>query len=473
MSSANISFDQIPSSLRKPGVYTEFNTKMAVRNLPGNLQRTLIVGQKIAAGALAALTLADVFSDVDAAQACGYGSQVHRMVRAALIANPYAQLSIIALDDAAGATAATFPVTVAGAPTAAGAFALSINDTVIQVNISALDTPTSVAAAFVAAIAARPELPVSAANAAGVITLTAKNKGTVANGFNISASGATAGMTLTTDAPTVGAGDPDITAALTAAFLGGHDQVVIPYRDAPNLTALRNHLDAVGSFAEKRWALGFIASNGTLGTATALSASVNHGWMNHVWMRNTTTAPMEIAAAYAAVIASQEDPAMPFDYQQVPGIAVPAVADRTSRTEEESALYNGVTPLNVGPGETVQIVRAVTTYVLNAAGVPDISLLDITTPRTLKYVAKVFVEDRARRYSRAKISTRLINGIRDSGIVLLKQLEQLEIIENVDANLPQYVVERDLQDPNRLNERIPTDVVNGLHILAERFDLVL
>lgn len=473
MSSANISFDTIPSSVRKPGVYAEFNTKLAVRNLPGNLQRTLIVGQKHASGSLAALTVTDVFSDVEAAQLCGYGSQVHRMVRAALVANPYAQLSVIALDDAGGAVAATFPVTAAGTPTAAGTFALAINDTLIQVNVAITDTPTSVAAAFVAAIAAKPELPVSAANVAGVLTLTARNKGTVANGFKVTASGAVAGMTFTTGATTAGTGDPDITAALSAAFLGGHDQIVIPYRDSANLTALRNHLDAVGSWAEKRWALGFVASNGTLAAAITLSASVNHGWMNHVWLRNTTTATMEVAAAYAATVASQEDPAMPFDYQQVRGIAVPLVADRTSRTEEESALYNGVTPLNVGPGEVVQVVRAVTTYVLNAAGVPDVSFLDITTPRTLKYVAKVFIQDRARRYARAKISDRLIKSVRDSGIVLLKQLEDLEIIENVDANLPNYIVERDLQDVSRLNERIPTDVVNGLHVLAERFDLLL
>lgn len=473
MSSANIAFEKIPSSTRKPGVYTEFNTRMAVRNLPGNRQRTLIIGQKTAAGGLAALTLADVFSDVDAANQCGYGSQVHRMVRAALLANPYANLSVVALDDVGGATLASWPVTAAGAPTAAGAFTLALNDALVQVNVAATDTPTTVAAAFVTAITALSNLPFTAANVAGLLTISAKNKGTVANAFKVTAGGAVAGMTLTAGAQVAGATDPDITAALTAAFLGGHDQIVIPYRDSPNLTALRAHLDNVGNYAEKRWAIGYTASNGSLAQAIALSAGLNHGWMSNAWCRATTTTTMDIAAAYAATIAATEDPALPFDYVAVPGIAAPAVADRTSRTEEEAALYNGVAPLNVGPGERVQIVRAITTLVLNAAGVPDVSLLDLTTPRTLKYVAKVFVEDRARRYSRAKISDRLIAGMRDSGIVLLKQLEELEIIEHVSDNLPQYLIERDLQDVNRLNERIPLDVINGLHILAERFDLLL
>lgn len=473
MSSANIQFEKILSSTRKPGVYTEFNTRMAVRNLPGNRQTNLIIGQKLAAGTLAAGVLTDVFSDVDAAVFAGYGSQVHRMVAAALRANPYANISIVAMDDAVGATAASWPVTMTGAPTQAGVFSLLLNDDIIQIPVATTDTPTSVAAAIVAAVSARPNLPFTATNAAGIVTLTAKNGGTVANSFKVATSGAVAGLTTVVGALTAGAIDPDITTALTSAFLGGHTQVITPYRDTANMTALRNHLDNVGNYAEKRWALGYTASNGTLAAAISHSAASDHGWISNPWCRNTTTTTMEIAAAYAATIAATEDPALPFNDVEVPGIAVPLVADRPSRTEQESALYNGVAPLYVGPGERVQIVRAITTYVLNPAGVPDISLLDITTPRIMMYVAKVFVEDRARRYARAKITDRLMADMRDTGIVLMRQLEQLEIIEHVTENLPAYIVERDIQDPNRLNERIPLPVVKGLHIIAERFDLLL
>ena len=52
MSSPNISFDNIPSSIRKPGQYFEFNTKLAVRTLPANAQKVLIVAPMIARGAL-------------------------------------------------------------------------------------------------------------------------------------------------------------------------------------------------------------------------------------------------------------------------------------------------------------------------------------------------------------------------------------------------------------------------------------
>ena len=56
--------------------------------------------------------------------------------------------------------------------------------------------------------------------------------------------------------------------------------------------------------------------------------------------------------------------------------------------------------------------------------------------------------------------------------VLIK-LEELEIVEHVAANAAGLLVERDLQDPNRLDAKIPADVVNGLHVFAGRIDLLL
>ncbi|ECE9972800.1 phage tail protein, partial [Salmonella enterica subsp. enterica serovar Glostrup] len=38
-----IAFDTIPGSILKPGVYMEFNTRMAVNTLPGNEQTVLII----------------------------------------------------------------------------------------------------------------------------------------------------------------------------------------------------------------------------------------------------------------------------------------------------------------------------------------------------------------------------------------------------------------------------------------------
>ena len=171
--------------------------------------------------------------------------------------------------------------------------------------------------------------------------------------------------------------------------------------------------------------------------------------------------------------ASEEDPARPLNTLALTGVAVPPESSRLSRTEQEVALKNGVTPLEVGPGEVVRIVRAISTYTRNAAGATDISLLDMTTIRTLDYVARTVKERIDLRFPREKLSTRTPPKVRSEVLDVLRRLEQLEIVEEVEANAAGVICERDLQDPNRLDCRIPSDVVNGLHIFAGVIDLRL
>ncbi|MDD5676339.1 MAG: phage tail sheath C-terminal domain-containing protein [Chitinivibrionales bacterium] len=179
------------------------------------------------------------------------------------------------------------------------------------------------------------------------------------------------------------------------------------------------------------------------------------------------------AAAIAAVMAYEEDPARPLNTLALTGIAAPPIASRLSRTEQESCLSNGVTPLEVGPGEIVQIVRAISTYVQDAQGIDDVSLLDITTMRTLDYVRKAIRTRVALRFPREKLSSKTPDKVRDQIMDVLYQLEDLEIVEEVAANEDGVICERDLQDPNRLDAKIPCDVVNGLHVFAGRIDLLL
>ena len=154
-------------------------------------------------------------------------------------------------------------------------------------------------------------------------------------------------------------------------------------------------------------------------------------------------------------------------------MALSPVAKRLGRMEQESALYNGCTPLEVGPGEKVQIVRAITTYTRDPQGVDDIALLDLTTIRTLDYIRKACRERISLRFPREKLTNRTSAKVRSELIDVLYKLEELEIVEEVKPNLPGLLVERDSQDPNRLNAKIPADVVNGLHIFAGRIDLLL
>jgi phage tail sheath gpL-like len=473
MASPNISFNSIPSSIRKPGKYFEFNTALAVRTLPGNLQKTLIVGQRLVAGSVAANTPVDVFSDVEAANYFGRGSVAHLMARAALKANNYLALTMIALDDAGGSAAGTKTVTFTGTATGSGSATLNVGDQQVVIPVSNADTPTVIAAALVAQIGKQPDLPYTAAAALGVVTLTAKNKGTLGNGIVVSASSTAASVAVAVAAGVAGATDPTLATALATVFAAGHNIIISAWNDATNLTALRTHLDNVSGPMEQRGAIGVYAHTGTLAASTTLAASINSGRITNYLLPTAYEQSYEVAAAYGAVIASEEDPARPLNTLPLTGILANPMANRLSRTEQENALYNGVTPSEIGPGDKVQIVRAITTYTLDPQGVPDISLLDLTTIRTLDYVRKACRERIALRFPRDKLSARTPAKVRSELLDVLYKLEELEIVENVDLWKDQLIVERDSQDPNRLNAKIPTDVVNGLHVFGGRLDLIL
>ena len=441
--------------------------------MPGNLQKTLIVGQRIAAGTVLANTLIDVFSDVDAATYFGRGSIAHLMARSVLQANNYLALTMIALDDAGGSIAAAGTVTVAGNASGGGSLGLNVGDQSVVIAVSAADTPTIIAAALVAQIGKQPDLPVTASAVAGVVTLTAKNKGTLGNAIKFSATTTAAGVSAAVVAMAGGATDPAIATALATVFAAGHNVIITAWNDAVNLTALRTHLDNVSGPLEQRGAIGIYAHTGTLAQSTTLAASINSGRISGFLLPNAYEQSYEVAAAYGAVIASEEDPARPLNTLPLTGIMAIPLINRLGRVEQENCLYNGVSPSEVGPGEKVQIVRAITTYMLDPQGVPDISMLDLTTIRTLDYVRKACRERISLRFPRDKLSARTADKVRSELLDVLYKLEELEIVQNVDQWKSSLIVERDLQDPNRLDAKIPTNVVNGLHVFAGRIDLIL
>lgn len=476
MASKNISFDQIPASIRKPGKYFEFNTKLAVRTLPNNKQRMLIIGQRLASGSVAALFPVNIFSDKQAAEYFGYGSVAHLMAKAAIKANPYLDLTICALDDEAAGAAATGSVTIGGPAASSGSLKLYIANQKVEIGIASGDASAAIAAALNAEIAKYPDLPVTAAVDgvnASKINFTAKNKGTLGNQIGIAYELSAKGVTADVAAMSGGAADPDVANALSVVFAEHYHIIATPYNDPTSLAALRDHLDNVSGPMEQRGAVGVYGMSGALSAATTLANAINHGRIFNPYLRGSRSIPYEIASAFAAVTAFEEDPARPLNTLELKGIHAPAIDQRLSRTEQENCLYNGVTPLEVGPGEKVQIVRAISTYTKDAQGIDDISLLDITTIRTLDYVRKACRERVSLRFPREKLSSKTPAKVKTELLDVLYKLEALEIVEEVAANQDGLIVERDLQDPNRLNAKIPADVVNGLHVFAGRIDLLL
>ncbi|MCA4121867.1 phage tail sheath subtilisin-like domain-containing protein, partial [Klebsiella pneumoniae] len=372
MSSPNISFDNIPSSIRKPGQYFEFNTKLAVRTLPANAQKVLIVAPMLASGSIDPLVATSVFSGDEAAVYFGYGSVAHLMVVAAINTYAYLDLTVIGVSDAVAGIAAAGTLTITGPASSQGVVSLWVGNTRVDVAVSAADTATLIAAAMKTAIDNQPELPVTATVAAGVLTLTAKNNGAAGNGIRLRAQTTASGTTTAVAAMAGGDIDPDIAPALANVVAAGHNIIISPFSTQTTLTALRTHLDFVSGPMEQRGAIGVAGWPGTLAAGTTLASQLNGGRITLGWHNGSVMLPAEIAAAYGARIASEEDPARPLNTLTL-ALDVTDLASRPGRTEQESALHNGLVPFEVGAGETVQIVRAITTYTRNASGVDDVS----------------------------------------------------------------------------------------------------
>lgn len=472
MASANVSFETIPSSIRKPGKYFEFNTKLAVRTLPANAQRVLIVGQRLAAGSIAALTPTLMFSDAEAAAGFGAGSQAHRMVRAVIKANAYADITVCAVDDKEAGVAASGSYVFATA-TASGSAICQVGGDTVEAPVTKGDTGSAIAAALKTAFDKLPDLTVTAASADATLTLTAKHKGAYGNGISLGFAATNGCTTATVTAMASGSGDAEITPALAAVFGEQYHVIACASTENTNLTALRTHLEAVSGAIEQRPGIGVYGQTGALAATTTAAGDLNTGRVVSAYLRGSRSHAMEIGAAMAGVLAFEEDPARPLNTLELKGILAPAVADRLSRNEQENLLANGVTPLEVGPGNRVQVVRAISTYTQDAQGVDDVSLLDITTIRTLDYVRKACRERVALRFPREKLSSKTPPKVRSELLDVLFKLEELEIVENVAEHADKLIVERDLQDNNRLDAAIPADVVNGMHVLAGRIDLLL
>ena len=473
MASPNISFDTLPSSIRKPGKYFEFNYKLAVRTLPNNVQRTLIVAQRNPDAKLPALTPIQVFSDAEARELAGVGSQAHSMVRASIRANAYQHLSVILVDDDPASLAAEGTVTFSGSASGAGVVTLAVGYELARLAVLRGDTPAVVAVGLADVVNRHERMPVVASAEGNTVRLVARNKGSMGNLIHLACASTAENQDVVLTLMSGGDVDPDIAPALSSVFGVGHNIITLPYAAQEQLIALREHIGDVSHALEQRGAIGVFAKTDSLAKAITLSKGLNEGRFTCGLLPGSVSLPWEVAASYAAMVASEEDPARPLNTLPLEGIAPPPVSRRMGRMEQESALYNGVTPLEVVAGEKIQIVRAVSTYLVDPQGVDDISLLDITTIRTLDYVRKACRERISLRFPREKLSVRTPPKVRSELVDVLFKLEELEIVECVKDNLPGLIVERDSQDPNRLNARIPVDVVNGLHVFAGRIDLIL
>ncbi len=483
----SISFNQVPIDIRVPGQYIEIDNSQAFRGLSGMPTKVLVIGQMLAAGTADALEPYLITSVDQGKELFGIGSQLAHMLEKFKGANSYIEVHAIAQEDDGGGNAATGKITIGGAPTAAGTLNIYIGGRRVRAKVANDDDASDIAATIIAAIQADADLPVSAAVDGvddKIVNLTAKHKGECANSIDLRINyyadeKTPAGVTVTFTAMSGGTANPDVEDVLTAIGDEWYTDFVMAYADSANIVAMEEELaDRFGPLKMKDGHLYYGLSD-THGNLITAGDARNSPHVTIGGLTKCPNPPYELAAAMAAVCSYflKIDPARPVQTLPLPGILPPAIKDRYTLEERNLLLFHGISTFMIDAGDVVRLERVITTYKENPFGAADPSYLDIETMKTLAYLrydTRTFIALRYPRYKLADDGTNFARGqavvtpsvIRASLIGRFRQWEENGLVENIEQFKEDLIVERDSNDPNRVNALIPPDIINQLRVFA-------
>lgn len=484
-----ISFNRIPSNVRVPLFYAEMDNSQA--GYFSQNQRALLVGIKLAAGTAAAGAPVITPGTAQAKTLFGQGSMLARMHQQYRANDDFGEVWCIALDEPAAGVKATGTVVITGPASAAGTLSLYIGGQRVQVGVAAADTATAIATALAAAVNANADLPVTATSATGTVTLTCRWKGESGNDIpvvlnyrgTLGGERTPDGVGVTITAMSSGTGVPSLAPAIAAMGDDEYDFVIHPFTDSASLDAWRDELsDVTGRWAWSRqvYGHGYTARRGTLSALVTVGTARNDPHHTIAGFEADVQAPAwEYAAAYGARNAKYivNDPARPTQTGELYGILPARQGSRFTLTERQSLLNAGIATSYTDSGGLVRVERAITTYQKNSLNAADPSYLDSETLHTSAYVLRRLRYVVTQKYARHKLAndgTRFGPGqaivtpavIRGELLSEYAAMEYNGIVENAEAFAEHLIVERDTDNPNRLNVLYPPDYVNQLRVFA-------
>lgn len=487
-------FTGIASNILVPLFYARFDPSLA--GVSSAVRRALIVGPSTVAAA-AALTY--VPSVAFAAQTWGAGSPIAAMVAAFRANEPVNEVWAIAYPDAGGATAATGTITFTGAATANGTHALYIAGNYVPVGVTAGDTATTQATNTAAAINTYLDqtsgtpllLPVTASASTGTVTLTARAKGTIGNQITINyafrgASGgeyAPAGTTVAVSPMASGATDPTLTGLSTLMGANAFEWVITPWGTSTNLAPFTTlMLDNGGRWdpTVQLWGHVFSAARDTSTNLLTLGSALNDPHLSVLGVEPGTASPAYIwAAAWAGrcVSRTRDEPGRPVQSLAINGVLPAPAAGRFNFTEKNSLLAGGIALAGAGNDNTARMIRGVTTYKTNAYGQTDPSMRDLETMyQSMAIVGRLrsVITTEYPDYRLADDGTQVGPGIalvtprilRNRLIAEYEVMETFGWVENTDAFADGLIVQRNTDDPSRVDVLLDPYYTSGLRIFA-------
>jgi len=481
-----IGFNDVPSALRVPGVYIEFDGRLAGRAVFD--AKAVIIGQRLNTGTVTEGVLSLVTGDsAGVEQMFGRGSMLAEMIKAAKKAAPYLEMWAVALNENAAGTACVRQVTITGTAATSNTRYAYVGGYRIPFAVVKGDTATAVAATLAAAINARTDIPMTAAvdgTSAFKVNLTCRWKGETGSAVDIrfayyDSDNTNDGMTFAVAQTTAGAGNPNISTALDT--LGGEwfNWLAVPYTDAANLTALETEL---GSRFGPLRAIGgraFISYVGNLAATSSFGNGRNSNQVSCIPAGASPTATWLWAATQMAVsgAALSIDPSRQLRGKLLPGILAPAKADRWDDAERNTLLFDGISTYTIDAAGNVILEAVLTMYQRNNGGAADDAWLYINTPETLE---RIRLEQRhyfTQRYPDFKLASDNYN-VPPGQPIMQPKLAKIEMLalyqgfmdrgwtEDYDSYKATLLAEINADNNNRLDVYDSPVLIKNLRIVA-------
>jgi len=493
-----ISFAQIPANIKVPLYWVEVDPSKA--GLPTLNLRALLVGTMTPDGTATPNVPVAIGTQAQADEKFGPGSELARMFKAYYANNFANEVWGGPVPESTNAAAATGTITVTTPPSEAGTINLYIGGQHVACNVGSSDTADEVATALAAAINAEYDLPVTAAAAAAVVTLTSTFKSINANDIRVELSyyGQIGGERPVTDLVLTlpagehlsgGTGEPDFDNVTGNLIMSmgemEFEYVAMPYTDSNSLLAWSEEygFSDTGRWGWQRQHFGsvFSAKRGQYSDLVTWGLSRNDPVISVMAFEDKTPTPMyEMCAAYTAKAqrSLSNDPARPLQTLQLNKTLPAKLHDRFNFIELNSLASSGLAIQKCWDNSGMpQIAREQTTYQLNLYGQGDDAYELVTTLHTLAKLLRNQRHAITSKYPRHKLAndgTRFGPGqaIVTPGIIkaeLIAEYRQDEwngLVEDTRNFKKFLLVERDPNNPNRLNVLYPPDLINQLRIFA-------
>ena len=283
---------------------------------------------------------------------------------------------------------------------------------------------------------------------------------------------------------TGGTGVPDFTAAISNIQKQMFEYVAMGYTDTNSLFTWDQEYGFTdqGRWGWERQQFGhvFSAKRGTYANLLLFGETLNSGVELIMAFEPTCPSPMfECAAAYAAKAqrALINDPARPLQTLSLNNMKAAPLQDRFNFPELNSLASTGFAIQEVGSDGQPMILREQTTYQLNLYGQSDDAYELVTTLATLAKLLRNQKQAITSKFPRSKLAddgTKFGPGqaIVTPGIIKAELVNEYQIdmwnglVENLSAFKANLLVERDPNDPNRVNVLYPPDLINQLRVFA-------